>query len=300
VITRREFVAGMSAAALAAQTSVPQVAITMDDFHWRNIPASADPNKTILGALAKRNLRAALFIIADNAEDPAGQKLARAWCDAGHIIGNHTYSHPALTTVSAKDFIENIARAESVLQDLPTYRKLFRYPALKEGETRAKRDAVRSWLAEHGYRIGHVTIDTSDWYYDQRLRAKLKEDPKFDVQRYHDVYLEHMWDCATKYDQLSRDVLGRSAPHTILVHYNLLNTLFLDNLLSMFESKGWQLIAAETAFQDAVFQSQPDIVPAGESIIWQIARASGKFESRLRYPGEDSQYEKAKLDKLGL
>jgi len=68
----------------------------------------------------------------------------------------------------------------------------------------------------------------------------------------------------------------------------------------MFESKGWQLIASETAFQDAVFQSQPDIVPAGESIIWQIARASGKFESRLRYPGEDSQYEKAKLDKLGL
>ena len=198
MITRREFVATLSAAPLLAKDSPPKVAITMDDFNWRIIPASAEPNKAILGALAKRNLRAALFIIADNVEDPAGQKLARAWCDAGHIIGNHTYSHPAITTVSAKEFIGNIARAETILQDLPTYRKLFRFPALKEGETRAKRDAVRTWLAQHGYRIGHVTIDTSDWYYDQRLRAKLKEDPKFDVQRYRDVYLEHMWDCATK------------------------------------------------------------------------------------------------------
>ena len=302
VITRREFAAGLAATTLTAKPGSPQIAITMDDFNWKVIPGGQPDkaNSAILGALARHNnLRGALFVIGKNV-DRDSKKLLEAWCDAGHIIGNHTFSHPVFTTVSAEAFEENIQHAEDVLRGLPTYRKLFRFPALKEGDTREKRDAVRAWLAAHGYRMGYVTIDASDWYYDQRLRERLKADPSFDTRRYHDVYLEHMWQCATYYDQLARDVVGRTVPHTVLIHYNLLNVLFLDDLLDMFASKGWQFVAAETAFEDPVFRRQPDIVPAGESIIWALAKASGKFESRLRYPGEDGAYEKAKLDKLGL
>ena len=40
--------------------------------------------------------------------------------------------------------------------------------------------------------------------------------------------------------------------------------------------------------------------PAGESLVWALAKETGKFESILRYPGEDDVYEKAALDKLGL
>jgi hypothetical protein len=43
-----------------------------------------------------------------------------------------------------------------------------------------------------------------------------------------------------------------------------------------------------------------DAIPAGESLIWSIAHASGKYEDRLRYPGEDGEYEKPLLDRLGL
>jgi len=31
-----------------------------------------------------------------------------------------------------------------------------------------------------------------------------------------------------------------------------------------------------------------------------LAKETGKFESRLRYPGEDDVYEKPSLDRLGL
>ena len=44
----------------------------------------------------------------------------------------------------------------------------------------------------------------------------------------------------------------------------------------------------------------PDIVPAGESIIWGLARESGKFDDVIRYPAEDSPYEEEKMNKLGL
>ena len=60
------------------------------------------------------------------------------------------------------------------------------------------------------------------------------------------------------------------------------------------------MIDAAVAFQDPVFSSMPNITPAGESLIWALAKESGKFEGKLRYPGEDSVYEKANMDRLGL
>jgi hypothetical protein len=171
---------------------------------------------------------------------------------------------------------------------------------LKEGESAAERDAVRTFLKQHGYRIGHVTIDASDWAVDNRLSARLKKEPSADLQPYREFYLTHMWERATYYDDLSRKVLERSVNHTMLVHFNLLNALFLGDLLDMFKKKGWKLIDATEAFKDPVFSAEPQIVPAGESIIWALAKQTGRFDSLLRYPGEDSAYENAKMDKMNL
>lgn len=99
---------------------------------------------------------------------------------------------------------------------------------------------------------------------------------------------------------MSRRALGRSVKHTLLIHHNLLNKLFLGDLLAMFERKGWKLIDAADAFTDPVFNAEPKILPAGESVIWALAKESGKFDRELRYPGEDSEYEKPKMDMLDL
>ena len=80
-----------------------------------------------------------------------------------------------------------------------------------------------------------------------------------------------MWDRAQYYDSLAHKVLGRPVKHTLLTHFNLVNGLFLDDLLQMFKSKGWQLIDAEDAFSDRIFRAEPKVVPAGESIVWSLA-----------------------------
>ena len=202
--------------------------------------------------------------------------------------------------VTTENFTSDILKGESILKDLPRFQKSFRFPFLKEGETAIKRDAVRQFLKQHGYRNGHVTIDASDWAVEDRLSKRLTKEPAADIKPYRDFYLDHMWERALYYDDLSRKALGRSVKHTILVHFNLLNALFLGDLLDMFQSKGWKLIDAAEAFKDPVFSAEPKIVPAGESIIWALAKETGKFDSLLRYPAEDSQYENAKMDKLGL
>ena len=171
---------------------------------------------------------------------------------------------------------------------------------MKEGDTRVKRDACRAFLRKRGYRTGHVSIDASDWFYDQRLRARLAADGPVDLARYREAYLNHLWDRAIYYDALSRKVLGRSIPHVLLLHYNYSNALLLDDIAEMFASRGWRLIGTEEAFADPVYAKQPNIIPAGESLVWALAKESGRFAGELRYPGEDGEYEKDKVEALGL
>jgi len=70
--------------------------------------------------------------------------------------------------------------------------------------------------------------------------------------------------------------------------------------MNAFEAAGWQWINASLAFEDPVFRSQPQTLPAGESLVWALAKETGQFGDRLRYPGEDDVYERPKMDALGL
>lgn len=308
---RRQFtkLLGSSAAALAlggvpsAASAKPQVAITMDDFglFGETDAEKLENSRAILAALRSRsNLKAAAFICGRNVDNDLGKRVLQAWNDAGHIIANHTYSHWYYHKRSVEEFETDILRCEDLIKSFPRFTKLFRFPMLKEGDTVERRDKLRSFLKERGYKTGSVTIDASDWYVDQRLRERLKQNPKAGLNGFRQFYLDHIWERAVYYDGLSRRALGRSVKHTLLVHHNLLNKLFLGDLLAMFERKGWKLIDAAEAFSDPVFNAEPKILPAGESVIWALTKESGKFDRDLRYPGEDSEYEKPKMDKLGL
>ena len=287
-----------------AHKPAPQFSITMDDFFWQNRVrlTGSERNQSILDTLRAHSLKAMLFVIGGNIEDNEGKQLLSAWDQAGHTIGNHTYSHRNLNAAATdvKWYQDDIVRAEALLKDYARFRKYFRFPMLKEGDTAAKRDAIREFLANHGYRNGHVTIDNSDWLIDQRLTARLKNNPNADVKPYRDFYLEHMWTRASYYDSLAQRVLGYPVKHTLLVHFNLLNGLFLGDLIAMFKSKGWQPIDAEEAFNDPVFASKPKILPAGESIIWSLAKEKGILAQSARYPAEDGDDVATQMKKLGL
>jgi peptidoglycan/xylan/chitin deacetylase (PgdA/CDA1 family) len=281
----------------------PQLAITMDDptlkldsnLRW------PEANSRILKALDGRNVRAALFVCGMRVDEPEGSKLLSAWDQAGHQICNHSYSHlnycgPTSYADFAVDFLKN----EKVIAPFHNKTLLFRYPFLKEGDTVDKRDRFRTLLKESGYRVGHVTIDASDWYVNQRMADRLIKEPKFDIKPYRDYLTAHLLDRASFYRQLAIDVLGRDIRHTLLIHYNTLNALVLPDVMAAFESAGWQWIDASLAFQDEAFRLQPKTLPAGESLVWALAAESGRFKDRLRYPGEDDVYEEPKMKALGL
>jgi peptidoglycan-N-acetylglucosamine deacetylase len=292
-------------AALLALGSAPaaELSVTMDDFNLREATRLGPEarNERILAALGSKGIKAALFVVGEYIQSGADRALLRQWGARGHQVGNHTYSHPRFgSKTSVAGFTEEILRCEKVIRGFPGHEKIFRFPMLAEGDTAAQRDALRAWLAQHGYRNGHVTIDASDWYIDERMRKRLKADPQADLTRYRDYYLSHLWERAQYYDNLAQRVLGRTVKHTLLLHFNLLNALFLPDVIAMFESRGWKWIDAAAAFQDPVFRRSPDAMPSGQSLIWALAKETGKYDDELRYPGEDAEYEKRKLDELGL
>jgi peptidoglycan-N-acetylglucosamine deacetylase len=309
---RRRFIGSIGAtlASLAASnkvftaTSSPQVAVTMDDPQTTGsgLFSAQQINSRILDALKSRRLKAALFVCGKRVDSDEGRRLVREWDDAGHIIANHSYSHHYYHSakISFDVFAEDILRGEAVIKDYANFKKLFRYPYLKEGDTREKRDRARAFLKERGYRNGYVTIDASDWYVEDRMKKRVAAEPKARLSGYRDFYLSHIWERATFYNDLAKKVLGRDVRHTLLIHHNSLNALFLGELLDMFKSKGWQLVDVARAYEDPINSSAPDIVPAGESLVWALAKETGKYNHLLRYPGEDGPYEKEKMDRLGL
>jgi peptidoglycan/xylan/chitin deacetylase (PgdA/CDA1 family) len=224
----------------------------------------------------------------------------RRWGAAGHLVGNHSYSHRNLGSaeVSLEAFEADVLRNEALLRDLPGFTRIFRFPFLREGETAAKRDGFRAFLRQRQYRLGSVTIDDSDWYYADRFRQWKKRHPGADPAPFRAAYLAHLWDRARYYDGLARKVLGRTVRHTLLLHTTPLNAAFLPDVIRMFRERKWQLIDAAAAFQDPVFDQEPAILPAGQSVIWGLAKARG--EKQLRFPGETESYEIPSLDAAGL
>ncbi len=314
-ITRRALLAGAGLAVggavlgalrpgAARAATARRIALTMDDPQHQATPLlePAERDQKIRAALRAANVQAALFVTGKRVDDRAGGRLLKAWDADGHLLGNHTWSHRNLNSddITAGWFTADIARGEKVVADRKQFRRLFRYPYLKEGETAAKRDAVRAFLDQRGYKVGHVTVDASDWYVDQRLRARLEADPRAPLDGYRDFYLAHLDDRIAFYDGLAVELLGVSPAHTLLIHHSLLNALFLGDLIAHLRGRGFSVIGAGEAFADPLYARRPATLPAGESLIWALAKETGRFEERLRYPGEDAPYEAPAMDARGL
>ena len=277
------------------------VALSFDDgFDPRRQSRAVEWNAAILDALADAEVRSILFVAGKRVDTPEGLALVGTWSDAGHAIGNHTYLHLNLgsTKVDLASFEADVERDEALLHRFAGWTKRLRYPYLKEGDTAAKRDGFREWMAAHGYRSGAVSIDASDWFYDARYLAWRENHPDADPAPFRRAYLAHLADRAAYYDGLSQTLFGRSVTHVLLLHTNAINAAFLPDVIAMFRADGWTLVAPEDAYRDPVYAMRPDVLPAGESILWSLAKQGGV--AGLRYPGEDDVYEKAALDALGL
>lgn len=98
-----------------------QLALTYDD-------GPNDPNtKQLLDVLAKHTVLATFFLIGRYAQQRP--EIAREIVEAGHVVGNHTFTHPLLTFRSETEIRQQLLDCRAALQDvIGQHSNLFRPP----------------------------------------------------------------------------------------------------------------------------------------------------------------------------
>lgn len=293
-----------TAAIKAVSNQRPTVSFTFDDGKTTALGGYELKvwNGLILSALKENNIKAILFVAGHNKKTVNGKYVLESWNNAGHRLANHSLNHPNFNSdeVTLEQFKNELLANDAVIRNYSNYMRYFRFPYLKEGNTSEKVNGFRQFMKKNQYRHGHVTIDASDWYIDSRLRNFLIANPGADVHAYKTFYIQHIYERAVFYDSLALALTGKHINHSLLLHHNLVSALFLNDLIKHFKAKGWNIMDADKAYTDDVYNNMPQTLPAGESLIWAMAKQSGRFDHMLRYPGEGDQYEKARMDSLGL
>jgi peptidoglycan/xylan/chitin deacetylase (PgdA/CDA1 family) len=307
VVLRSAAMAALMAVAATGAAYAQSVAFTFDDgprLEETPLMSPQQRNQAMLDALAAHKVSAALFVTCDfGATKPAGYALSKAWGDAGHALGNHTMTHLDLAakTVTLAQYQQEILDCDRITSTLPGYRKWFRFTYLREGDTPEKRDGMRAFLKEHGYRNGYVSLDTSDWRLDEKLNEVLRANPEADIAPIKKAYLAHVKQRAIAYRDLSRKLEGRDIPQVLLQHHNLLNALWLKDVIQQFVDMGWTIVTPAQAFADPVYQLQPERQAPGQSLLLSIARTRGmaKFKGWERIV-DDGDFEIEQLQKAGV
>lgn len=154
--------------------------LTIDDISSKNTPAIVD-------YLKEKQIKAILFATGENVEkyyDEAIYALKN-----GMIVGNHSYSHPAFSTLTWEECVEEIEKCETILDKLykdsgieRTF-KPFRFPfGDKGGENKA---AMQKLFREKGFHKVDDRHITYPWWKENGLNEDIDTFWTFDFGEYN-------------------------------------------------------------------------------------------------------------------
>ena len=236
---------------------VRRVAITIDDlpFVAANHSKPGDVRRgnerllKIIETLEAYKVPATGFVIGGAIAKDQWPLLEKFHQD-GFIIGNHTYTHPSLNSMSAAAYIAEIAKTDKILTPLMTGKKYFRYPYLAESQG-DKKQQVLNYLNQTGYIIAPVTIDSKDFEFNAKLLAVNWRNRMQALPKIKQRYLDFMWKETVK-AQARMAKYGDNPPAQILlIHANLLNSESLGDVLAMFQNNGYQFVSLQEALNSA-------------------------------------------------
>ena len=193
--------------------------LTIDDIASKNTPAIVD-------YLCEKKIRAVMFA--------EGQRVENFYQEAvyalkkGMIVGNHSFHHPAFSSISLEEGIKEIEECEKLLDQLYAdagverkYRP-FRFPyGDKGGENK---DSLQKYLRENGF---HKLVDTQipySWWSDNGLNQDIDTFWTFDFSEYNirkgsNFTLENVWDRMNDEDpKQGASLFGKDNRHIILLH----------------------------------------------------------------------------------
>lgn len=256
-----------------------RIAISFDDTPrgpGAFIKAGARP-QLLLRQLNDAGVRQAVFFTNPGRVDPSNDFAAmmQDYARAGHVLANHTATHPRLSGTSAEQYLADIDKAEAWLKQQKGYRPWFRYPELDEGGTNAaKRDLVRAGLKARKIGDGYVTADAYDWALESLTIDAAKSGKKMDMKALRDLYVENHVEAANFADKLARRTFGKAAPQVLLLHDTDLAALYIGDLIDALRADGWTIISADEAYAKPLPETKK-LRDVGGTRLQMLAREKG-------------------------
>ncbi len=124
----------------------------------------------ILDTLAAVGQKTTFFVIGRNLTNKRLRKSAVRAVREGHVLGNHSFTHPAFSGLSAERAQQEIVKTHTEIMNVikeagadPTsWNRFFRFPYGDPGSS-WNWSVVRNILADLDYRIAWWDLDTNDW-----------------------------------------------------------------------------------------------------------------------------------------
>lgn len=285
--------------ALVAFAATPAAAQKRIAFSFDDVPRGPGSFMTVeqrtdrlIAALRRAGIRQAAFFInpghLQQPWGPGGEARIARYVRAGHVIANHSFSHPSLSAIGAEAYLADIDQASAWLQHRRGYRPWFRYPFLDEG-TRAgpdlaTRDLVRAGLAQRGLLNGYVTIDSYDWYLDNIVNQARNAGQNLDMNALRDLFVRIVVETAEWQDRVARESLGRQPIQVVLMHETDIEALFIGDIVRALRARGWRIATMDEAYRDPIARVAPETRFLGGGRVLAMAAAAGRLPRDIAPP----------------
>lgn len=250
-----------------------EVALTFDDLPCAdeiNIVQELAINRNILDALANFKAPAIGFVNEGKLykRNEFGQqvKILELWLEYGHMLGNHSYSHQALSKIPLEDFENDVLKGAKISEKLMRKRgfnyKYFRYPYNDTGSNEKMIKNFEAFLKSNNYIVAPMTIDTDDYWFNNQL--KKHPDQKDRILK---NYLEHTKAKFDFYKHASQKIFGYNIKHVWVLHVNLLNSYVMNDLLALVKEMGYKFISLDQALEDKAYRA-PNYYYQSHGVSW--------------------------------
>ena len=270
-----------------------RIAFTFDDVPRGRGAFFTPDERTIrlIAGLHKGGVKQAAFYLVPGQighdDGLGGAERIEAYVAAGHVIADHSFTHPHLNELSVADYMADVDKAEAWLRGREGRRPWFRYPFLDEGgDDKAKVAAVRAALKARGLHNGYATVDGSDWNIESRTADALKAGKRIDMDSLRDLYVETMVGAADFADQLARKIWDRPPAQVIVLHETDIAALFIADLAKALRKDGWTIITADEAYADPISKLAPK-VPYANGTLVELAAWEGGLPKPRWYERND-------------
>jgi uncharacterized protein (TIGR02246 family) len=253
--------------------------VTVDDLPLTGAALEADfqtrlrTTKRLLAVLKRHRIQAVGLVTWSHVKTPNDEKLLSLWLDGGHELGSHGDAHLDFSKTPTEAYLSDVeaghAKLAAFLESSSRHPRFFRFPYLREGDTRDKHARAQAWLVEHGLRNLPVTIDDQDWSFETPWVEARRTRNTAELSRLEGEYQQSLRLSVAKYTS-DGDALfsGTRTPQILLLHATEVGAAQWETLFTWLEKQGFRFATADEVTSHSAINEPHDFIGSYGGSLW--------------------------------